>query len=747
MSKFIIVEGNSNDKDNVRVLMVKGERGDVSKEQLEKVQLQVNALASGSPLAASSTSEMTDTNKVYVNTTDGNWYYYNGSSWEIGGVYQGTIPDNNSIKPIMTTFHKTSRNLFDVDDPNILYAFFNKNEGIVDYNVPQNFRSIYIPCEANKTYTISKMVSSRFAVGTTATTPETGVSIIDFKQQNSATSITLTTSSNANYLVVFFYHVSYDTTITPEEIMNTLMIEQSSQAGTYIEHNIIEVNTDNLNDKSVTLNKLADDVKSTIFGADRFKSRNKIYGIQFDITNSNPICTRIADASGLKNDYVVGDSFQLNDGNNDFDNVFPWCDMRLCNLSFDEDGNKIVTYQGETGFTLDGTNGNVMVEIPKFYSMRERVNNLETWAITGEPKSGFEVEPAFVVNGKELDYIYVSAYNSTELKNDNSYSYTNSLPVTGKTQANYISDFENVGLQSYDLSVFLLMQKLMTIEFGTRNIQNYLGGISYLLYNYTGSTQNLIKSKGTNYVVINTTNDRANYFYIGERVLVGGSEGSFTNARYITNIETVNTNQLKITYDGEDLSDSLTVDTDGLYGCPQKNGLCDDLTYHTGRTNLSSGDLANYVNPFRYRYIENVYGNVWEKITGFKIKNLKYYYSFIPNYNEEINNNSNWKTLNYDAPLQPLLGERNEGWIVRNGYDINNRLLAFPNLVGQGNDGGDNKYFSDCFYSNNANNVEYIACVGAGWDHYIYGGLFTLRGYLLENNHEWLYGNRAIFRG
>ena len=55
---------------------------------------------SGTPLAAASTSDMTDTTKVYVNTTDGKWYYYDGDSWEIGGTYQSTEIGNNSISPL-----------------------------------------------------------------------------------------------------------------------------------------------------------------------------------------------------------------------------------------------------------------------------------------------------------------------------------------------------------------------------------------------------------------------------------------------------------------------------------------------------------------------------------------------------------------------------------------------------------------------------------------------------------------------
>ena len=52
--------------------------------------------AVGSPLVASTVADMTDTSKVYVYTgsetgyTSGNWYYYDGSEWVSGGVYNST---------------------------------------------------------------------------------------------------------------------------------------------------------------------------------------------------------------------------------------------------------------------------------------------------------------------------------------------------------------------------------------------------------------------------------------------------------------------------------------------------------------------------------------------------------------------------------------------------------------------------------------------------------------------------------
>lgn len=65
--------------------------------QIDVIENQVTSLASGSPIAVTSTSQMTDHTKIYVNTTDGKWYYYDGDSWEIGGTYQSTGIANGSI--------------------------------------------------------------------------------------------------------------------------------------------------------------------------------------------------------------------------------------------------------------------------------------------------------------------------------------------------------------------------------------------------------------------------------------------------------------------------------------------------------------------------------------------------------------------------------------------------------------------------------------------------------------------------
>lgn len=80
------------------ILSLKANTEDVN-ESLSNLQSEINSLESGSPFPASSISEMTDRNKIYVNTTDGNWYYYDGTQWTIGGIYQAAV-DSNEIENI-----------------------------------------------------------------------------------------------------------------------------------------------------------------------------------------------------------------------------------------------------------------------------------------------------------------------------------------------------------------------------------------------------------------------------------------------------------------------------------------------------------------------------------------------------------------------------------------------------------------------------------------------------------------------
>ena len=74
-------------------------------------------ISTGTPLFASSTAEMTDTTRTYVNTTDGYVYIYSVGSWTKTSIlYQSTGIQDKSISEEKTTFIEVSPNLFDKDN-------------------------------------------------------------------------------------------------------------------------------------------------------------------------------------------------------------------------------------------------------------------------------------------------------------------------------------------------------------------------------------------------------------------------------------------------------------------------------------------------------------------------------------------------------------------------------------------------------------------------------------------------------
>lgn len=74
----------------------------------EQLDNKANKSEIGSPLIASGVVEMVDKTKVYVNTTDGNWYSWNGNEWVRGGIYNSQGIADGSISPDKTDFVKSS---------------------------------------------------------------------------------------------------------------------------------------------------------------------------------------------------------------------------------------------------------------------------------------------------------------------------------------------------------------------------------------------------------------------------------------------------------------------------------------------------------------------------------------------------------------------------------------------------------------------------------------------------------------
>lgn len=143
----------------------------------------------------------------------------------------GTTPielcDINTYKD---NFLRTSgKNLFDKDNTNIVNAFINPTGYVLQAN--DNMRTLYIPCKPNTTYTVSKIQSARFVLGTSNTTA-IGSSMTNGRNNFTATQLTITSGANDTYLFVFYYNGNADT-LTPQQILDTIQIEEGTTATVY----------------------------------------------------------------------------------------------------------------------------------------------------------------------------------------------------------------------------------------------------------------------------------------------------------------------------------------------------------------------------------------------------------------------------------------------------------------------------------------------------------------------------------
>lgn len=125
-----------------------------------------------------------------------------------------------------------NNNLFDANNYNNIGAYPNESTKIVTANA--NSFSVYIPCSPNKYYTVTKMLSARFYVASTSEIPANGVACTTVLTNSSGTTLTIKTGSIDQYLLVFCYNSTADT-LTKDEILNSLKIEEGVTGNSIIQ--------------------------------------------------------------------------------------------------------------------------------------------------------------------------------------------------------------------------------------------------------------------------------------------------------------------------------------------------------------------------------------------------------------------------------------------------------------------------------------------------------------------------------
>lgn len=378
----------------------------------------------------------------------------------------------------------------------------------------------------------------------------------------------------------------------------------------------------------------------------------------------------------------------------DFDTFSVYGNRKRCNVA---DDGTVNAYYGDASYTEDGSNGQVMVEQPKFYYKVKPVKKdaqsdglgyhlrCAEYYISAEKKPGYKIHPAFInENGDEIDKYYIgayeaclyddseSAYNTNDsqnmaVANDLLSSIANVKPASGLTQdltrVKCETMAKNRGNGWHNLSVKIASaeQLLFIIEYGNFNTQSSIGagvtGItdnsSYNCSSLTGSTTSLGNASGR---ATTTTNE------------INGTTTDYTDA-----------NKTAVSYRGVEnfwgniwsFINGLSIWGDGTMKGGQPY-ICTDFNYAENKKN-NNYEAAGFT-------ITNVNGYV----SAFGYGNEDYDWLFIAS---ETEGNSSLPVGDYQYIIANLNGYRIAllGGVWRSGVDAGGFAWALGSGVGRRN--------------------------------------------------------------
>jgi hypothetical protein len=463
------------------------------------------------------------------------------------------------------------------------------------------------------------------------------------------------------------------------------------------------------------------------------------YGVRWSINESNPVCERVGDAAKLHFNAAEGTT-SLTPYQNDFDYIYPWSEIRVCAVKVLPDGGRKITYSTDEGFALDGSAGNIMVEIPKFYCKREIIDGYEYLWISPTRQEGFWLDPSFTVPEGEADSIYIGAYLSS-IADNKLVSVSQAFPLIKRSLGKLRRFINNSdGFAECDLLSIMTVQRLYLVETAVLDSQAVFTGnvnMPYLLKDKRTSCYAIKSEKRANRIFLSKTNTTLK-FHAGDAIAVLGYWNDYDNVeayqRVITEINDVGNGTLEIKFTGKPV-DIIRHDT-GITCIPSRNGETDLIPDITGSVSADSGQSS-----FKYRGIENLWGNVSILLNRAYVKNSRLYIEYPDNKTVEID---------YTLPTQnvqlssKVFGNPINMSVKRMGYDKNNPLIMFPSEIGGG--ALTSSYYCDAWYNLAEKDVNYTLTYGGAWDNKGYAGIFCFRATFTENDAIPYNGSRIMLR-
>lgn len=395
------------------------------------------------------------------------------------------------------------------------------------------------------------------------------------------------------------------------------------------------------------------------------------YGVDF--TGSTSAGTR----TGTAAEFVFTPGTDTSAGQNDFDGVYPWAGMRRCCCTLNADGTVTVNaYKGQPGYIEDGTNGEVLVEVPLFYVSGMLDVNPRVSAV---PMPGFRAPKKFQnADGSLKQKCYLPAFPGSIGADGKLHSIAGVVSTSDKTISQFLAAARLWG-ETYCINTsadFEVLAYLMIVVYGTRNFQSKINGcVSLYAINIAITGARTGESAVT---VAKGVLEVGNVISIG----AGGEDESVANRRIVTAIETIegDTANVKAVFSGE----PVTTTTDHkIWRLFQSTGTANSVISTCGSP-VSNTDGGH---SFVFYGVENpIYGNQWRFECDWKlIAGVAYYCDDPTKYQ--------WSSAD-DYTKLDTLALPGDGWATALQSDPRVPQLQIAKSLG----GSDSTYLADYFW-------------------------------------------------
>lgn len=353
------------------------------------------------------------------------------------------------------------------------------------------------------------------------------------------------------------------------------------------------------------------------------QSKVELLAARRKVGSSSATWERVGDAVGMICKAAVGNGTVQND----MMSHYPFSEMRPCNLAADRTVN---AYLGDADFQWDGSNGNVMLEVPITYTGRWFETDADgvKWeyrGVSSGPIGHLHLDHLFTdgVDRRISEKVYLPIFNgSLNSDGDKLESKAGVFPVYNKARGQLRVLCKANGDNWYldDVWAMHFLDTCFIVMFASSNAQAILGS-GRTVFPEDGTKGLALQARTGNYIIV--AKDYGNRFAVGQGISIGTGLWSQNLAanRRVTKIEdsTEISDAVCVYFDGEPVA---ITKTSVLWSSLQPTGATTEMASPNGRVE----GKTNGMSAIRFLWIEDWYGNMWQFKDGDNIQKWQHYY-------------------------------------------------------------------------------------------------------------------------